>query len=84
MLQRFRSNKDFRAFDKTKPLPARESNSDSESDSDDDSENVNRQNFAKPIETAQKLKITQIENQVKSVEDKWWLLGDAEAVKRNL
>ena len=85
MLQRFRQNRDLTGFDKTKPLPVQDNDSDSEYDSDrEENENVNKQNFAKPIETAQKLKINEIENQVKLVEDKWWLLGDAEAVKRNL
>ena len=44
MLQRFRSNRDFKLFDKTRPIPvtARDLNSD---DSDEDQENVNVQNI---------------------------------------
>ena len=49
MLQRFRQNKDFKAIDKTKPLPVPQSDSES---SDEEDENNNRQNFAKPIVTA--------------------------------
>ena len=64
MLERFRGNRDFRAFDKTRPIPvtARDLASDSD-DSDEDTENDNRQNrrpLGSRTERTQGAKITAI------------------------
>ena len=63
MLQRFRSNKDLKAFDKSRPLPIDQDDDDDYSGSDNDQvENTNKQNIPKPVEVAQKKKLNQIQD----------------------
>ena len=85
MLQRFRSNRDFKMFDKMKPVPvtARDLNSD-ESDAED-TENVNTKNIrGSKTERIQGAKMIAINNELQEIEQKWWLQGDAESVKRSI
>ena len=89
MLQRFRGNKDFKMFDKTKPIPvtARDLASDDDSDIEEDTENVNQQNrrpLGSVTERVQGAKLIAINEELKAIEQKWWLQGDVESVKRSI
>lgn len=72
-------------IDKMKPIPvtARDLNSD-ESD-DENTENVNVKNIrGSKTERIQGAKMISINQELKEIEQKWWLQGDAESVKRSI
>lgn len=72
-------------MDKMKPIPvtARDLNSD-ESDGED-VENVNTKNIrGSKTERIQGAKMIAINEELKEIEQKWWLQGDAESVKRSI
>ena len=58
MLQRFRQNRDFRAFDKSKPIIGTTDQNNSDEDYQDDIENVN---------------LNQGRGNENNLDDKWWL-----------
>ena len=87
MLQRFRGNRDFRAFDKTKPIAVTARDLDeSGDDSGEDAENVNQQNVraGSRTERVQGAKLLALNAELKEIEQKWWLQGDEESVKRSI
>ena len=65
------------------PVTARDLNSD-ESDAED-TENVNTKNIrGSKTERIQGAKMIAINNELQEIEQKWWLQGDAESVKRSI
>lgn len=97
MLQRFRQSKDLNQYDKTKPSAVMAVIQQRQAAADSDEEDLDKENsFAANIiskqqavgnvstEAVQMSKISAAVAELEQVEQKWWLQGDAEALKRDI